>query len=60
MRAVWITAGCLALAALLLAGLIISIKRRRQRRIRELEALAGMYEDEDEENENITKRTDDL
>lgn len=59
-RAVWITAGCLALAALLLAGLIIRIKRRRQRRVRELEELAGMYEDEDEENENITKRTDDL
>ncbi len=59
-RAVWITAGCLALAALLLAGLIIRIKRRRQRRVRELEELAGMYEDEDEEDENITKRTDDL
>ena len=59
-RAVWITAGCLALAALLLTGLIISIKRRRQRRVRELEELAGMYEDEDEADENITKRTDDL
>ena len=59
-RAVWITAGCLALAALLLAGLIIRIKRRRQRRVRELEELAGMYEDEDEADENITKRTDDL
>ena len=59
-RAVWITAGCLALAALLLAVLIIRIKRRRHRRIRELEELAGMYEDEDEEDENITKRTDDL
>ena len=59
-RAVWIAAASLALAALLLAGLIISIKRRRHRRIRELEELASMYEDEDEENENITKRTDDL
>lgn len=59
-RAVWITAGSLALAALLLTGLIIRIKRRRQRRVRELEELAGMYEDEDEEDENITKRTDDL
>ena len=59
-RAVWIAAGSLALAALLLAGLIISIKRRRHRRIRELEELAGMYEDEDEADENITKRTDDL
>lgn len=59
-RAIWIAAGSLALAALLLAGLIISIKRRRHRRARELEELAGMYEDEDEENENITKRTDDL
>lgn len=59
-RAIWIAAGSLALAALLLAGLIISIKRRRHRRARELEELASMYEDEDEENENITKRTDDL
>lgn len=59
-RAVWIAAGSLALAALLLAGLIISIKRRRHRRARELEELAGMYEDEDEADENITKRTDDL
>ena len=59
-RAVWIAAASLALAALLLAGLIISIKRRRHRRARELEELASMYEDEDEENENITKRTDDL
>ena len=59
-RAIWIAAGSLALAALLLAGLIISIKRRRHRRIRELEELASMYEDEDEADENITKRTDDL
>lgn len=59
-RAIWIAAGSLALAALLLAGLIISIKRRRHRRARELEELAGMYEDEDEADENITKRTDDL
>ena len=59
-RAVWIAAGSLALAALLLAGLIISIKRRRHRRARELEELASMYEDEDEADENITKRTDDL
>ncbi len=59
-RAIWIAAGSLALAALLLAGLIISIKRRRHRRARELEELASMYEDEDEADENITKRTDDL
>ncbi len=54
-RAIWITAGSLALAALLLTGLIIRIKHRRHRRVRELEELAGMYEDEDEANENITK-----
>lgn len=59
-RAIWIAAGSLALAALLLAGLIISIKRHRHRRARELEELASMYEDEDEADENITKRTDDL
>ena len=59
-RAVWIAAASVALAALLLAGLIISIKRRRHRRARELEELASMYEDEDEADENITKRTDDL
>ena len=59
-RAIWIAAGSLALAALLLAGLIISIKRRRHRRARELEELAGMYEDEDEADEHITQRTDDL
>ncbi len=59
-RAIWIAAGSLALAALLLTGLIISIKRRRHRRTRELEELASMYEDEDEADENITKRTDDL
>ena len=55
MRAIWITAGSLALAALLLTGLIIRIKQRRHRRVRELEELAGMYEDEDEADENITK-----
>lgn len=54
-RAIWITAGSLALAALLLTGLIIRIKQRRHRRVRELEELAGMYEDEDEADENITK-----